>query len=316
MNLKEQQYICVLAECGSITRAAERLYISQPALSIYISNIEKGLGVKLFDRIGKKFVLTASGEIYVNKAKQMLTLQDEFEHDLNDLKNFKTGTITCGVQLRRAPFLLPPVLSKFRLEYPNINVVIKEGVRTDLESFLGNNQIQILIDNMDCPREDLVSIPLYRDFPLIALPAGHPLNKEAKPKAGQIYKHMDLALFKDEFFILPTKKQSLRFYLDKVFSEFHMDFINYMEIRNFDTAMQLVAEGYGIGFNREQYARSMRYDKPVNFYTFGNNAAGVTQVYALHQKGLSLPPYMERFLELLTQYGKKIESGFSLPNSR
>lgn len=58
MNLKEQEYVCVLAECGNITKAAEKLYISQPALSIYISNLEKTLGVKLFDRSGKRFTLT------------------------------------------------------------------------------------------------------------------------------------------------------------------------------------------------------------------------------------------------------------------
>ncbi len=50
MNLKEQTYVCVLAECGNITKAAERLFISQPALSIYISTLEKNLGVRLFDR--------------------------------------------------------------------------------------------------------------------------------------------------------------------------------------------------------------------------------------------------------------------------
>ena len=58
MNLKEQTYVCVLAECGNITKAAERLFISQPALSIYISTLEKNLGVRLFDRSGKRFTLT------------------------------------------------------------------------------------------------------------------------------------------------------------------------------------------------------------------------------------------------------------------
>ena len=68
MNLKEQTYVCVLAECGNITKAAERLFISQPALSIYISTLEKNLGVRLFDRSGKRFTLTWAGEMYVEKA--------------------------------------------------------------------------------------------------------------------------------------------------------------------------------------------------------------------------------------------------------
>lgn len=308
MNLKEQQYICVLADCANITRAAEKLFISQPALSIYINNLEKSLGIKLFDRVGKKFLLTAAGEIYVDKARRMIALQAEFEQELNDLKNNYKGTIVCGVQLRRAPFLLPPVMSRFRDEYPDIKVKIKEGVRTDLEHFLAENQIQILIDNLESPRDDLISIPLYRDRPLIALAASHPLNQAAVKIEGQPYGHLDLSLCRDEFFILPTPRQSLRFYIDKVFSDFHITTANYMEIRNFETAMQLVAEGYGIGFNREQYTKSMRYSKPVNFYTFGNGSAGITQVYAIYQKGRSIPEYTSRFLELLEECGKQLES--------
>ena len=58
MDLKEQKYVCTLAECKSLTRASERLYISQPALSLYINNVEKNLGAPLFKRNGRKFELT------------------------------------------------------------------------------------------------------------------------------------------------------------------------------------------------------------------------------------------------------------------
>ena len=65
MNLKEQQYVCTLARCQSLSRAAEELFISPSALSVYISNLEKQLGIQLFDRIGKQFTLTYAGELYV-----------------------------------------------------------------------------------------------------------------------------------------------------------------------------------------------------------------------------------------------------------
>ena len=72
MNLKEQEYVCALAENGTITAAAKELFISQPALSIYINNLEKSLGVRLFERVGKQFILTYAGEQYVEKAKLIL----------------------------------------------------------------------------------------------------------------------------------------------------------------------------------------------------------------------------------------------------
>ena len=76
MNLKEQQYVCTLARCQSLSRAAEELFISPSALSVYISNLEKYLGVRLFERTGrgKAFVLTSIGEEYVVRAEKMLEL--------------------------------------------------------------------------------------------------------------------------------------------------------------------------------------------------------------------------------------------------
>ncbi|MGN8762742.1 LysR family transcriptional regulator [Oribacterium sp. HCP3S3_B9] len=64
MNLKEQQYVCTLARCRNLSRAAEALFISPSALSVYISNLEKNLGVPLFKRVGKEksFVLTSIGD--------------------------------------------------------------------------------------------------------------------------------------------------------------------------------------------------------------------------------------------------------------
>lgn len=67
MDLKEQKYVCTLAECKSLTRASERLYISQPALSLYINNVEKNLGAPLFERNGRKFELTWLGKQYVER---------------------------------------------------------------------------------------------------------------------------------------------------------------------------------------------------------------------------------------------------------
>lgn len=71
MNLKEQQYVCALARCQTISKAAEELYISPSALSVYISNLEKYLGVPLFIRTGRSFVLTPIGEEYVSRARKM-----------------------------------------------------------------------------------------------------------------------------------------------------------------------------------------------------------------------------------------------------
>lgn len=86
MELREQKYVLALAECESITKAASRLNISQPALSIYISNLENTLGVKLFNRIGKKLIPTYAGEKYIESAKKIMLLGNNFNMELNDIR--------------------------------------------------------------------------------------------------------------------------------------------------------------------------------------------------------------------------------------
>ena len=92
MDLREQKYVCALADCGNLTRAAEKLYISQPALSIYIANLEKNMGIPLFERNGKKFALTYAGERYVERARKMLKLEREFNDELIDLIRERAGS--------------------------------------------------------------------------------------------------------------------------------------------------------------------------------------------------------------------------------
>lgn len=307
MNVKEQRYVCVLAECGNITAAAEKLFISQPALSIYINNLEHTLGVRLFDRSGKKFVPTQAGELYLSKAREMLRLDQEFEEELDELKHDRVGKLIIGIQLRRAPLLLPPVVARLKEAYPQVNIVIKEGVQSLIEKMLQKEECTIYVYNLMQKRSELTSHLILRDQMLAAFPAGHPILDKARIVPGQYYRHMDLADFIQEPLILPTKSQSLRTHLDRVFEKERLYPQHVMEIRNFETAIQLVAEGVGIGFNREQYAKNMMYSKPVEYCTFYDRNFCTTNLYASYPKDAQLPAYAKYAIELFVEEGRKLQ---------
>ena len=82
MNLKEQLYICTLARCQTMTKAAEELFLTVPALSMFLSSLEKTLGAKLFHRTGKILQPTPVGERYLYYAEQMLRLKEDFDREL------------------------------------------------------------------------------------------------------------------------------------------------------------------------------------------------------------------------------------------
>ena len=113
MNLKEQQYIVTLANCGNMTQAAKQLGVTQPALSSYLANVENTLGFPLFERTGRRLIPTYLGEVYLEKARKILALGEEFQQQVEQVVSGYQGRLRVGVPLRRAPQLIPSALKVF-----------------------------------------------------------------------------------------------------------------------------------------------------------------------------------------------------------
>ena len=297
MNLKEQTYVGVLAECGNITRAAERLFISQPALSIYISSLEKSLGIRLFERVGKKFVLTCAGELYVEKARKMLALKAEFDEALSEIAGGKRGRLRIGVQLRRETWLIPPVLARFKREYPDIEVMIREGNHGELMQMFEAYELDLVLMNGADIKSGMQSQELFSEELLVAVPPLSPLNEKAVWVEGSRYRRLELKWLNGQDIILPYPGQSLRAEAEAAFRRAGVTPGRIENIRNIEMAMQMVAEGLGVGFNREYYAMNMKYRKRVNYYTVGD-AASKSAFVAGYRRDLHVPEPMQRFIAL------------------
>lgn len=297
MNLKEQTYVCVLAECGNITKAAEQLFISQPALSIYISTLEKNLGAKLFDRSGKKFVLTYAGERYVEKARKMLALKAEFDEELAEITGERQGRIRIGVQLRRETWLIPPVIARFKCEYPEIEIIIREGNHGELMQMFDAYELDLVLMNGADIRGGMQAQELFGEELLIAVPPLHPLNEKAVWVEGSRYRRLDLKYLNGEKVILPYPGQSLGAESEAALKKAGVVPGKIERIRNIEMAMQMVAEGLGISFNREYYAINMKYKKRVNYYTIGD-AAPKSAFVAGYRRDLHVTEPMQRFISL------------------
>lgn len=302
MNLKEQQYVCVLAECQNITRASERLFISQPALSIYIGNLEKNLGIKLFERVGKRFVLTYAGERYVEKARQMLRLGEEFGVELEKITGNYKGRIRIGAQKRRAMWLMPPVLSAFDKKYPEVDVVLREGIMDDLKVMIKNCEIDLLLCNTGEVGAEMKKYLMFHEQLLVAVPQCHPVNEKAQYMPGERYRYLDLSYLNNEKLILQNHAQSIRTDVDRLLAEYHVEPGKIQEIMNIETAIQMVAEGLGIGFNREGYAIDMKYTKGVNYYSVGTKIGQIDLVLS-HRKDMPVMEYMQSMIDLLLEQG-------------
>lgn len=314
MNLKEQLYICTLAQCQSISKASEKLYISQPALSMYLNNLENMLGVKLFFRKDKKLLPTYAGQCYLEKAERMLQMKHEFDTQLFGIRNGLRGQLRLGVQRRRAPYFLTPVLARFKKEYPEVQVIIKDNIYFTLLQLFEHGDIDLLICSKDSELLNCEEHLIYRERLLVMLPEHHPACATAREIPGQPFPILDLKQLDGELFLLQTEQQSLRHDCDRALASCGVIPGNIEVISSIEFCMQLVAEGMGVGFNREGYIKNIRYDKPVRYFDFEPQPRLSSFVVA-NKRGALLPDYTQRMIALLVEQGKDVVAEVNPPKT-
>lgn len=138
MDTRRMPYILAIVESeGNLTKAAEKMFISQPALSQILKKVEDEHGVKLFDRRKNPMSMTAAGRLYVRTARAVKDLSDSMQSEFDDERNLERGELRIGVTPFRATYLLPRVLASYHRKYPGIDVVLQQARNSDLMRLMG-----------------------------------------------------------------------------------------------------------------------------------------------------------------------------------
>lgn len=300
MNLKEQQYIVTLANCGTMTQAAKKLGVTQPALSAYLAGVENTLGYPLFERTGKRLLPTYLGEVYLEKAQKILAIGEEFDEQLDLVTHGYQGRLRVGVPIRRSPFLIPPILKAFRTYYPKVELIFHEGNFKTMAELLNTDQLDLMLCNLVEPRQDLEYIHLCWDAVVFLVQAEHPSCRHARYRNGFAQPWINLKEFEPEIFILQHKGQSIRQYTDQILDETGVQPKRTILIRNIETAAQMTASGLGVSFCLKSYFMHMNFvQTPQIFSTAERQLAA--DFSAAYPKGRKLPDYAFRFIELLKE---------------
>ena len=300
MNLKEQQYVCTLAQCQNLTRAAEELYISPSALSVYISNLERHLGTPLFERTGKAFVLTAIGEAYVVRARKMLEMKAEFDELLKSELQKSHPTIRVGIQQRRAIAIVPEVLKRFMLVYPDVDVIFRDGTLSDLTQMYKDHRVDLLVSIFQEALPDAICEELATEKVLVALPDTHPANHLAYHVEGDTFPHLDVSGLDGETFIVPPAGQSMRGEAEHIWEQNHIHPGRTIEISHFDIIMGMVDQGLGVAFNRLGYIQDMERFRHVRYYLM-NREAYEAKVMLVYRKEHTLSTCEKMLIEILKE---------------
>ncbi len=233
LELLQLKYFQVVARLEHISKAAEELYVSQPALSKTISQLEKELGIRLFDRNGKYIKLNRYGKAFCSKVERALKTLEDAKHELKDMSNDPCEEIRLVVLA--SSHLLPELLSRFREQYPQVRFRLMQH----LTNSYSQPDFDLCISAFPLTTRQIEHTPLLRESILLAVPLDHHLAKQSRVKLNEL---------KNEKFIVLKKGKELRKITDAICKE--QNFVPQITFESDDpaTVRGLIRAKQGIGF--------------------------------------------------------------------
>lgn len=177
------EYVYALYRERSFTKAAQKLFISQPSLSVAIKNIEKQVGAPLFDRTSGNVTPTQIGKEYILAAEKIMSVEDDFKNRINDIYSLDTGEISVGGTNYLCSYVLPQVINRFSSLYPKIKVMLTEANSHTLSNLLYEEQLDVVIDSFCSVPEGFEGEELAKEKILLCLPSDRELNNSLSPFA-------------------------------------------------------------------------------------------------------------------------------------
>lgn len=182
MNLRQLRCFCEVVDSGTLSRAAERLFIAPTAISMQISHLEEGLGGSLFDRSVKPMKLTTLGQFFLPRARELLSQGERLEQDTRDMAEGRRGWLGIGFVRSLLYSVLPSAVRSFRLKYPEVKLDLIELLSEHQPAQLRSGRIHIGLSRHTRPIDpplDLRHTVLFEDAMLAAVPASHQLARRS-----------------------------------------------------------------------------------------------------------------------------------------
>jgi DNA-binding transcriptional LysR family regulator len=189
-TLDQLRILKAIVDEGSFKKAADSLFVTQPAVSLQVQNLEKQLDIAIFDRGGRKAQLTEAGKLLLNYCEKILGECLETCKAVEDLNNLKGGSIIIGASQTTGTYLMPRMIGVFRQKYPEVSVQLQIHSTRRTGWSVANGQIDIAIIGGQLPlelNELLEVIPFATDELALVLPTNHPLTKSKELTKEDLY---------------------------------------------------------------------------------------------------------------------------------
>ena len=237
-RLKQLRAFCYAVKFGTLTRAAEALFLSQPSVSLQLAALESELGCQLVERRRRRVTLTAEGQILYELARPLVEgLEGLDEEFLTRSRGGGQSTLDIACGNSTIQYLLPDMVAAFREQHDNVHMNLHNVTGTDGMALLRSDEVDFAVGSMVDVPHDVSYEPLYHFDPLLITPLDHPLAKKAEINL------QDLSPFG---LILPPKRLTTYRLVDLVFQKRKVPYHVAIEVGGWEVIKQYVAMGLGI----------------------------------------------------------------------
>ncbi len=308
---RDKEYVYEVWREKSFSKAASRMYISQPSLSAKIKRIEEKLGAEIFDRSTSPLGLTEFGQVYIDAIREVNGIERRVESRINDMNMLRSGELSIGASNVFAAYVLPPIIAKFKKKFPKVKINLTEGNTATLEKQLSSNEIDIVIDNNHYDHELYEKKECKSEKILLAVPSSFLECKEAekyelsesciekKEYLSESYPAVPLSLFQKIPFILLTSGNDTRIRGEKMCKEAGFRPNVVLEVRQQSTAYMIATTKIGATFISDTVVQKLPLHTNLKYYKLDSELANRTVYFTLKKHKQQSKAILE-FMKLIT----------------
>ncbi|KAF1007665.1 MAG: HTH-type transcriptional activator CmpR [Luteibacter sp.] len=288
-RLKQLRAFVYIARLGSLSRAAEALFLSQPSVSLQLKALERELGATLLERTRRRITLTDAGEALYEMARPLVEGFEDLDREFRTrVQGAKAGKLTIAAGSSTIQYLLPELVKTYRERYPGVHLALSNVTNRDGLALLRSDEVDIAVGSMIDVPHDIAWAPVYHYDPMLIMPPDHPLAEKTDIRLEDIAPYG---------LILPPKRLTTYRLVDMVFQQSHVPYTVAIEVGGWDVIKQYVAMGLGVSIvtgiclteadHERLVVRNMRQYLPQRSY-------GVVM-----RKGKFLSPEARAFIDLI-----------------
>jgi len=237
-RLKPLRAFCQVARLGSVSRAAEALYVSQPAVSQQLQALEREMGVPLLERSGRRLLPTREGEALYELARPLVEGLDALPGAFRrQLAGMDAGELEIAANSSTILYLLPRIVGAYREQHPEVRLRLHNSITADGTDLLRADTVELVVGSMLDVPADLSYVPVYSFQPMLITPRDHPLASMPRLTLEAISQHG---------LILPPQRQVTWRLVDLVFQQARVPYTVSLEVGGWEVIKQYVGMGLGI----------------------------------------------------------------------